>query len=427
MKSIYIIEVDYQMKYLAILLFLFLNINISYSQDIDILEVKLDSVINLGIDSMAFPGAQLVIARKDTILLQKSYGFHTYDKKTKVENNQLYDLASITKVTTGLLLLMRMVDAGLIDLDIPVAEYLPVLKKSNKSKITLRQVLSHQAGLKPYIVFWSKTLRKNGKFKWWTFKHKYSKRYPIKITENLYLHRRYRKKMVAAIKKSPVTNLDSASYKYSGLLFLLLPELIENVLKSDFQQQLKLNIYDKLELDKMTYNPLSKFDLSEIVPTEIDTVFRKCLVHGYVHDEAAAMLNSHSCNAGLFSNAENLARVFQMLLNDGNYRGKSILSKEVIKEFSSYQYPQLENRRGLGFDKPLLSYDADKAYISKQASSSSFGHSGFTGTFVWADPDKDFIIVLLTNRVYPYRSQRKLYSLNIRPTLHDLCYKYLSE
>ncbi len=414
------------MKRLYIILVLAISWTFTFGQNVEKLQSKLDSIILAGIDSLAFPGAQLIVATGDSILIQKSYGHHTYDKKIKVENHHLYDLASITKVSSGLLLLMKMVDAKLIDLDKPISDYLSVLCRSNKKKLTLRQILAHQAGLEPYIVFWQETLKENGKFKKKTFQNKASKNYPIKITDSLFLHKKYRKKMIKAIKKSAVKKWEEAEYRYSGLVFLLLPELIENVLKTDFEQQLKVNFYEKLNLNKIGYRPLSRFPLDEIVPTERDTFFRKTLVHGNVHDEAAAMLNSKSCNAGLFSNAEDLARLFQVLMKNGSTDKTPILSPATIQEFTSYQYPEKMNRRGLGFDKPLLEYDADAAYIAKSASPSSFGHSGFTGTFVWADPDSDILIVFLSNRVYPYRSQRNLYKLNIRPQMHQACYDFLS-
>ena len=414
------------LKRSCVILLLTFSWTCSYSQNIEELELKLDSIIHMGIDSMAFPGAQLIVANKDTILIQKSYGHHTYDQKTKVKDDHLYDLASVTKVTSGLLLLMKMVDAKLIDLDLPVSEYLPYLCRSNKKKLTLRQILAHQAGLEPYIVFWQNTLKDNGEFKRKTFQNKPSKNFTIQITDSLFLHKKYRKKMVKAIKKSKVIKQDEAEYRYSGLVFLLLPELIENVLNSDFEQQLKVNFFDKLKLNKIGYRPLKRFSKKEIVPTEKDTFFRHRLVHGTVHDEAAAMLNSKSCNAGLFSNAEDLARLFQMLMNNGKKGDLVFLKNKTIDEFTSYQYPEMNNRRGLGFDKPLLEYNSDASYIAKSASSSSFGHSGFTGTFVWADPKSDILIVFLSNRVYPFRSQRNLYKLNIRPNLHQLCYDYLS-
>ena len=410
-----------------ILIFAFLSvlcISLS-SQDIKGLETRLDSLVQMGMDSMAFPGAQLLVATGDSVLLFKSYGFHTYEKKIPVQNHHVYDLASVTKVTSGLLLLMKMVEAGLVDLDEPISSYHKAFCKKDKKKITLRQALAHHAGLEPYIVFWKNTLKDNGKFKKKTFKTQPSRNYDIKITDQLYLHKNYHKKMLKAIKKSEVVEEKERTYRYSGLFFLLLPELIEKVISSDYEAQLRLNIYDKMALQTIGYNPLDKFELSEIVPTESDTFFRKTLVHGRVHDEAAAMLDSKSCNAGLFSNAKDLATIFQMLIRNGLHNGVRVLDRGTIREFTSYQFPELDNRRGLGFDKPLLEYDADAAYIAKSASPSSFGHSGFTGTLVWADPEADLILVFLSNRVYPDRSHRKLYQLNIRPQIHQACYDFL--
>ncbi len=383
---------------------------------------KLDSIIENSMDSMAFPGAQLYIYHHDSVLHHKSYGYHSYDKKRQVDNHHLYDLASITKVSSGLPLLMKMMDKGMFDLDKPAGEYVHDWQQSNKSSLTFREILAHQSGLIPYLVFWKETIKDDGSFHRKTFKHKQSKRFPIAVHDSLFLHKKYERKMKNQIKE---TTLGQKEYKYSGLSFLRMPEFISNRLNSNFEQQLYVNIYSPLGIDRLTYNPLDKFPLTEIVPTEIDTVFRNKLVHGYVHDEAAAMLGGISCNAGLFGNAESVGKLFQMYLNDGRWNDKQIISKETIDEFTSYQFPENNNRRGLGFDKPLLEYHADKSYVAKSASTESFGHSGFTGTFVWADPEYDLVFVLLTNRVYPYRSQRKLYSMNIRPKLHQVVYDWI--
>lgn len=414
------------MKYTVFLLLCF-SIQLESQEIGDYWIAKIDSLVNNSIDSMAFPGAQLYIGTKDSTMLNKSYGHHTYGEKVPVQNHHLYDLASLTKVTSGLLLLMKMVDAGLVDLDAPISQYLPSWKKSNKANLSLKQILSHRAGLQPYIVFWAQTLKANGEFKRNTFRSKRSRRYPHAITDKLFQHRSYHKKMKKAITKSPLLSAEASHYKYSGLLFLLLPDMIESILKSPFEDQLQVNFFDKLGMSRTTYNPRVKYKLSEIAPTEHDTLFRKTVVHGNVHDEAAAMLQGVSCNAGLFSNASDIAALFTMFSNKGMHKGKRILSASVIDTFTTRHYEEDDNRRGLGFDKPLIEYDANAAYISHKASHESFGHSGFTGTFVWVDPANDLIIVLLTNRVYPYRSQRNLYKMNIRPQLHTLCYNWVSD
>jgi len=384
------------------------------------LEQTLDSIMHNSIDSMAFPGAQLYVYHKDSVIHHKSYGYHTYDKQRRVDNHHVYDLASVTKVSSGLPLLMKLSDKDMFDIDLPASTYISDWKKSNKSAITFREILAHQSGLTPYIVFWKETQKKNGSYKRKTFKENKSRRFPVVITDSLFLFKKYNRKMKEEIKKS---GLEDPMYRYSGLAFLRMPDVIESIIQADFEQQLYVNIYEPLGIDRLCYKPLNHFPKQDIVPTEIDTIFRKILVHGNVHDEAAAMLNGISGNAGLFGNAESVGKLFQLYLQYGNWEGKQIILEETLREYTSYQYPN--NRRGLGFDKPLLEYNEANSYVAKSASQSSFGHSGFTGTFVWADPEYDLVFVLLTNRVYPYRSQRKLYSMNIRPQLHQAVYDWL--
>lgn len=388
-------------------------------------EAKMDSIILDAIDSMAFPGAQVLVAHHGNILLEKAYGHHTYEKKNTVQLSNLYDLASITKVSTGLPLLMKLYGEGKIDLDAPIEKYLPSLAESNKSELTLREILSHQAALKPYIVYWQDTKKKNGKYRRKTFKSKENKRFPISIHDELYLHRKYPDRMKNEIVDSDL--LEEKEYRYSGLIFQMMPDLIENVTGQDFETMLIDEIYHPLGIKELCYNPTKNYSLEDIVPTESDTLFRKRLVHGTVHDEAAAMLGGISCNAGLFGNARSLYQLFQMYLNNGRWGETQIIDSLALAEFTKCQYCNTDNRRGLGFDKPLIEYDADASYIAENASASSFGHSGFTGTFVWADPDDDLIFVFLSNRVHPFRSQRKLYSMNIRPKMHQLIYDYFGK
>jgi len=410
------------MKHIIITIFL-LSQQITLSQQ-TVVE-KLDSIIQNGIDSMAFPGAQLYVIHQGKTLIHKSYGFHTYSQLKKVTDNDLFDLASLTKVMSGLPILMKLYDRGLFKLDVPASSYVPDWKNTNKEDLTFRDILSHQAGLEPYIVFWEKTKKENGDYKRKTFRHKSSSRYPIRIHDTLFLHKKYRNKMWGFIKKSPV-NLQR-KYKYSGLSFLRMPDMIERIIKTDYETQLQQSFFIPLGIERLCYNPLDHFSLDEIIPTESDTFFRKTLVHGRVHDEAAAMLNGVSCNAGLFGNAESVAKLFHMYLKSGKLGGKRYITAETINTFTSYQFPENNNRRGLGFDKPPLKYIEGESYIAKSASTSSFGHSGFTGTFVWADPEYDLLIVFLSNRVFPYRSQRKLYTMNIRPKIHQSLYDYVLE
>ncbi|MEO1259410.1 MAG: serine hydrolase, partial [Bacteroidota bacterium] len=300
--------------------------------------------------------------------------------------------------------------------------YFPKFKNSNKSNLVIREILAHQARLKPYIVYWANTLKKNGKFKARTFKMKKSEKFSIEITDELYLHKKYKRRIYKSIKKSPLEK--SKGYKYSGLFFLLLPEIIQELTGENLENHLYKNIYQPIGANRLLYNPLNKFPKSKIIPTERDTFFRKKQVHGKVHDEAAAMLEGISCNAGLFGNAEDLFKLFQLYLNNGTYDGQQIIAEKAIKEFTRCQFCESGNRRGLGFDKPPVEYVEGGSYVAKDASPESFGHSGFTGTFVWADPNNNSILIFLSNRVYPTRDNRKLYSMNIRPRMHQAVYDF---
>ncbi len=394
--------------------------------DSTLLHYRLDSIMQLGLDSAAFPGAQLLVARKGAIVYHKSFGYHDNTSAQRIEPSHLFDLASITKTVAGTLALMKLHDEGKIDLDVGLSAYLPYFKDSNKSDISLRSILTHQARLKPYIVFWAKAKRKNGKYKWRTFKARQSKRFSIKITDELYLHKKFKKRIIySGIKDSEL--LEESGYRYSGLFFLLLPELVAKLSGQAYEDFLRRSFYKPIKAEKLVFNPLNYFPKSELVPTEIDTFFRHQLVQGTVHDENASLLNGVSGNAGLFSNALDLTKVLQMLLNGGRYGGVQYLQSETIKEFTSCPFCETGNRRGLGFDKPLIDYDPVQAYTAKSASPQSYGHSGFTGTFYWVDPEEELIVVFLSNRVHPTRENKKLYSLNIRPSLHQVVYDSIAE
>lgn len=411
-------------RWFSCLFWLLLSASIGLAQEdsYDVMDHKLDSLIQLGIDSMAFPGAQILVRHRDSIIFHKTWGHHTYDKNRIVKKNDIYDLASVTKVSSGLPILMKLYGEGVLNLDAPLKNYYKCFRRSNKKNLSLRQTLAHQARLKPYIVFWQEAKKDNGDYKRRTFKKSYSKKYPIKITDSLYMHRRYHKKMQRAIKKSKLR--EKKEYVYSGLAFLLMPDMIKDLVDRSFESYLHEEIYQPIGAKRLTYNPANYFSRDEIVPTELDTMWRHQLIHGTVHDEAAAMLDGISCNAGLFGSAESLSRLFQLYLNKGSWDGQQIISERSVEMFTAYQYD--DNRRGLGFDKPLRDYDADLSYIAESSSPSSFGHSGFTGTMVWADPEHELVYVFLSNRVYPYRSHRQLYRMSLRPQLHQVVYDYIS-
>lgn len=400
------------------------DIRLSYNKaeavswDSERLKRRIDSLIGMAIDSMAFPGCQVLVAKNNQVVFHQSYGHHNYEKTRPVKNQDVYDLASVTKITAALPALMFLKDEEKLRMDAPLSNYWPDFIKSNKRDLQIRPILAHQAGLTPYIVFWEKTQKKNGKFKGGTFKRDSSETYSVKVYKDLYMNQKYRKKMYKAVRKSEVD--PKQGYLYSGLSFLLYPQIVKNLSGMDFDQLLNERFYDQLGAGRLDFNPWKKIPITEIVPTEYDSLFRKEMVHGYVHDEAAAMMGGVSGNAGLFSNANDLAKLMQMYLNMGSYGGERYISKETLKEFSNYAYKKDGNRRGLGFDKPAL--DGKSSYIAKDASSLSFGHSGFTGTFTWVDPKHKLVLVFLSNRVHPTRNNRKLYSLKIRENLHQILY-----
>ncbi len=379
---------------------------------------RIDSVCHKAIASGAFPGCQVMGVWKGQVIFHKTYGFHTYRQERPVRHDDLYDLASVSKVTTALPALMRFHGEGRFDLSKTLGDYFRFLRRSDKKTLDLREVLAHQARLKAWIPYWRTTLKSDGSFKPKTLRHTYSKRYSVKLTDSLFLHRNYKRKIFKAIKKSPL--LEEKKYVYSGLPFYLFPSLVEEIAQTEYETYLKRTFYESLGAYRLTFNPSRFFPKSRIVPTEHDTFFRKQLLHGVVHDEGAAMMGGVSANAGLFGTADDLAKLFQMYLNGGEYAGKRYIDAASIQEFTRYQFEG--NHRGLGFDKPLKE-NRENGSVSIMASEESYGHSGYTGTFVWVDPSYDFIFMFLSNRVYPTRENRIIYQQNIRPTLHHFFYQ----
>ncbi len=379
---------------------------------------KIDSIADFGILQKAFPCCRVLAAKNGQIFFDKSYGYHTYDSINVLKSDDIFDLASVTKITGPLPAIMKLCDEGKIDLDAKFSSYWKPFKRTDKKDITLREILAHQAGFYPWIPFWKLTLDKNKKFKHKYISTKYSKCYSYRISDSLFIRKKFQKKIYKTIKKS---RLKEKKYKYSGLIFYLFPELISKISKQDYQKYLKDNFYSPIDALTLGYNPLEKFSKERIVPTENDKFFRKTQLQGYVHDEGAAVMGGVSGNAGLFGTAYDLAKIMQMYLNYGNYNNKQLIKEKTVKEFIKIQYPENNNRRALCFDKPLLE-NRKNGSCAVSASQESFGHSGYTGTFVWADPENNMIFIFLSNRVYPTRSNPKIYKLNIRPSIHQVLY-----
>ena len=393
-----------------------------------LLETTIDSIAKSSIDLEVFPGCEVLVARNGAVIFNKTYGYHTYEKKTPVTKDNLYDFASVTKATGPLPALMQMVDEGKINLDAKFSTYWPSFENSNKKDLEVREILAHQSGLQSWIAFWKNTVKENGKFKFHTFKFDSTSKYNVQVDENLWLYKNYRKKMYKAIKKSPVS--EEKKYLYSGLSFYLYPQIIKNLTGEDYEHYLKEHIYRPLGAYTLTFNPYRDYSLERIPPTENDTFFRKKQIHGHVHDEGASMMGGISGNAGLFATANDLAKLLQMYLQMGSFGGEEFIKESTIKEFSKCQFPDNNNRRGLGFDKPLLNNESlanNDAYPAKSASPSSFGHSGYTGTFAWVDPEKNIIYVFFSNRVYTTRENNKISKLNIRSKVLQAVYDSIKD
>jgi len=384
---------------------------------------KVDSIMQTGINNEAFPGAQLLIIKDKAVIFHETYGYHTYQKNQSVAKNDLYDLASVTKITAALPVLMQLVDQKKIMLDQPFSNYWkPWRHHKNKKNLTVREILAHQAGLIPYIVFAAEVLKK-GAFKNRFINTNKTNKYAVEIYKDLYLNKRFKNKMFRIINRSKVS--DIKKYKYSGLSFLLIPELTHQLSNISYETYLKENIYHPLGAYSIGFNPHAYYPEKNIVPTEYDSFFRKDSVRAWVHDENAALMGGISGNAGLFATANDLGKLMQMYLQMGIYGGHRYISEETMREFSKVQYPENDNKRGLGFDKPLLKNSElplEKASPAPEASLDSFGHGGFTGTYVWADPSNNLVYIFLSNRVYPSRTNTNLYKLNIREALMQVFY-----
>lgn len=380
---------------------------------------KVDSIALLGIEKKAYPGCQIMAIKDGKVFYQKSFGKHTYKSNNLVRNTDVYDIASVTKIAATSIALMRLTEQDQFKLDDKISDYVQFLKQSNKKDIVIRELLTHQARLRAWIPYYRATLE-DGKLNRNIYGAKISEEFSTRVAENLYIKSSYKYAILDSIRQSPLR--EKNDYKYSDLGFYLLARLIDNITNRNISDYCDINFYKPLGLNRIGYFPRTKFSLTQIIPTEDDKEFRGQLLHGDVHDPGAAMLGGMSGHAGLFSNANDLAIIMQMLMQNGNYGGEKYLNSETIKEFTSYQFPLNENRRGLGFDKPLLEYDKDGA-TCKSATPSSYGHSGFTGTYVWSDPAYGFIYVFLSNRVHPNASNSKIMELNIRTDIHEAFYE----
>mgnify|MGYP001232532707 FL=1 len=403
-------------KYLK-LFFLIITIPcFSQVKKIDSINYKITQLIDSSIIKKAFPGAQIYLKIGNSIVINESFGFHTYDSIIKVENDHIYDLASLTKVFGSTYALMKIFDDHNIDINQPVSSYIKELKRSNKKNTTFLEALSHSGGWIPYINHQKNILKRNDSYKKRFIREQKTNRFSVAVSENLFLNKKYQKKIYRKIKNSEIKK--RGEYLYSGLFFFYVPKIIKTLTGQSYLEYLENSFFNKLKNKDLTFYPKDKL---KVTPTEYDQRFRKRLIHGTVHDEASSFFSGLSGNAGLFGSATSIGELIGFVENWGNERDK-IFSSKTIEQFTRYATNNVNNRRGLGFDKPTRN-KLDK-YPFKDLSEKSFGHTGFTGTFFWVDPDIEMSLVFLTNRVFPSRKNEKLYDLNVRKKILEIIFKH---
>ncbi len=377
---------------------------------------RIDSLAEVIITKKMAPGLQVLVARRGKIVYNKSFGYHTDKKRVAVTNNDIYDVASMTKILASLPLIMELEENGKIQLESTLGSLLPELKGTNKDNLTVKEVLSHYGRLKAWIPFYKKTLDSvTGNPAKEYYRNKSSEKFNIKVADKLYLRSDYKDSIFDII-----ANVDQRTrngYKYSDLSFYLFKKFIERHYKKDLDQLTQQHFYKSIGANKTGYLPMDKFLKKTIVPTEEDTYFRMQLIQGYVHDMGAAMQGGIGGHAGLFSNSNDVAKIMQMYLQKGYYGGKRYFQPNTIDRFNHRYYESKNIRKGIVFDKPQLKKSV-KATCGC-VSDASFGHSGFTGTYTWADPETEIVYVFLSNRVFPTMENNGLVKYNMRTEIQQ--------
>jgi CubicO group peptidase (beta-lactamase class C family) len=375
---------------------------------------EIDNIAREAISQHATPGCVVLVAKDGKVIFNKAYGYHTYDNTIPDNITDIFDLASMTKITATTVEAMKLTDEGKLNLEGTVGDYIPLARKSNKNDIKIRDILMHQAGLIPDIKTFEKVKPSD-------HSTDSSAAYPIRVSDHYFLRKDYFKDvMFPDMLNSPIKT--PGQYVYSDISMLLMKEIEESITSVPENVYVQQQFYGPLGMQTAGFLPLHRFSANRIPPTENDQEYRQSLLDGYVHDPTAAMLGGVAGHAGLFASANDVAIIYQMLLNRGTYGGVQYFKPEVVDLFTSKQ--SAVSRRGLGFDRwdPI----ADRHYPSKLASPQTYGHTGFTGTCIWVDPKYNLVYVFLSNRVHPDASN-KLGSLNIRPRIQDVVYDAITK
>lgn len=402
---------------------------------------RIDSIVNNGIQERAFPGCQVYILKNGIPVYDKCFGTYTYETSQKVNHNTMYDLASLTKTTGTLLAIMKLYDEGKLKLTDKASDYLDFLRGTDKESITITELLFHESGLPGTLPFHRLVIEKKDNLsvrssdpmhfiRLNSKSYKYnenlvskipSEEYPIQVCDSFYLNKQIHK---AAMEMIAHTHLGLKTYLYSCVNFILLKEIAEKISCMPLDVFLNLKFYSPMKLNHIAFLPLRTHKLEDIAPTLKKDYLRNGRIQGYVHDPAAAFLGGISGNAGLFASANDVATVYQMLLNKGELNGRRYLSQETCNLFTVTT--SASGRRGLGFDKPDPAHPKwNSCCVS--APQAVYGHTGYTGTCCWVDPVNNIVYVFLSNRTYPYDAVNKLARMSIRPKIQEVMYQSMLE
>lgn len=376
--------------------------------------LEIDRIAREAMTQRATPGCVVLVAKDGKVIFNKAYGYHTYENAVPDKLTDIFDLASMTKVSATTVEAMQLVDQGKLSIESTLGDYIPLARRSNKNNIKVREILLHQAGLIPDIQSFERVQPSD-------HSTDSSAAYPTKVSEHYFLRKDYYKDvMLPEMLNSPIKT--PGQYVYSDVSMLFMQEVVESITSIPENVYVQQQFYTPLGMQTAGFLPLYRFSPGQIVPTENDQEYRQSLLDGYVHDPTAALKGGVAGHAGLFASANDVAILYQMLLNKGAYGGVQYFKPEVVDLFTSKQSPV--SRRGLGFDRwdPI----ADRHYPSKLASPQAYGHTGFTGTCVWVDPKYNLVYIFLSNRVHPNVSS-KLGSLNIRPRIQDVVYEAIGK
>lgn len=429
------------------------KIRLAYSmpEEVGISSEKFDGVEKIALESIrqkANPGCYVMVVKDGVVIYDRAFGNFEYGNSPKVTSETVYDLASVTKTTATLPAIMKLYDDNSLRLQDPISKFVSETKDSNKSSITIRELLFHESGIISFIPYYKFAMdlnstseplfgKKSSIFNayyagaWGRTDYEFipdlisneeSSTFYMPVADKLYASDKMHDKLLKEVIDTDLRR--RGRYEYSCLNFMLLKEAVESISKTDLNTFVQKNFYDKLGMTTTTFQPLKHMSIDNIPPTENDPFFRKQQIRGYVHDEGAALFGGISGNAGLFSNANDLAKLFQMWLNDGEYGGEQILSKKTVQLFTTQK--SSKSRRGLGFDKPDLQ-NSNYSPCSPQTPISVYGHTGFTGTSFWVDPTNNMIYIFLSNRVFPSRSPNKQSSLNIRERIQEELYNAIKK